>query len=249
MPDPTPDLASFAAALADELPGTWLSEHAQHPQHTGQSARAADLWDMNLLAHALAEHPLDQDAILTREDGMHLYVITRPRRSEEFLIGALAPADIPPEAFRGVREPDGIAVQDDPFQAAKEVVVDLLPRYDKALAQVQHNAARIAAAQPPDLVVFTLSGRDFHVTKPERAHAARILIDNGCTYDQTRNVFVLPGKDTARQAQAIQNAAAQLDRLGIGVSIRPAPARPALDTTPSPPQVPSKDAAGTARAR
>ncbi|MVO90303.1 hypothetical protein GPA10_37530 [Streptomyces sp. p1417] len=246
MPDPTPDLASFATALADELPGTWLSEHTQHQRHTGQSARAEDLWDMNLLAHALAEHTLDQDAVLTREDGMRLYVIARPRRGEEFLIGALAPAGIAPEAFRGVREPDGIAVEDDPFTAAEEVVVDLLPRYDKALAQVRHHADRIAAAQPPDLVVITLSGRDFHVTKPERADAARILIDNGCTYDQTRNVFVLPGEDTARQAQAIQNAAAQLDRLGIGVSIRPAPARPALDTTPPPPPSPIT---ATARAR
>ncbi|MGW2858231.1 hypothetical protein [Streptomyces sp. NPDC001205] len=187
---------------------------------------------MNLLAHAIAEHVLDQDAVLTRDDGTRLYVIARPRSGEEFLVGAVAPAGVDAEAFRDVREPDGIIVPDDPVQAAADITADLLPRYNKALAQVHDHAARLAPAAPPELVVITLAGRDFHVTKPERADAAQILTDNGCVYDQDQDAFVLSGEDTATQAQAIQRAAAQLDRLGIGVSVRFPQTKPALETAP-----------------
>ncbi|WP_172386641.1 hypothetical protein [Streptomyces sp. MNP-20] len=227
-----PDLASFAIALADELPGNWTSEHQIHAHYPDQFARAEHVWDMDLVAHAIAEHVLDQDAVLTRDDGARLYVIARPRSGEEFLVGAIAPADLPADAFHAVREPDGIAVPDDPVQAAADITTDLLPRYDKALAQVHDNAARLTPATPPELVVITLSGRDFHVTKPERADAAQILADNGCVYDREQDAFVLSGEDTAAQAQAIQQAAAQLDRLGIGVSVRLPQAKPALDTAP-----------------
>ncbi|MFE0129975.1 hypothetical protein ACFWY6_00015 [Streptomyces sp. NPDC059037] len=227
-----PDLASFAIALADELPGNWTSEHQVHAHYPDQFARAEHVWDMNLVAHAIAEHVLDQDAVLTRDDGARLYVIARPRSGEEFLVGAIAPADIHADAFRAVREPDGIAVPDDPARAAADITTDLLPRYDKALAQVHDNAARLTPAAPPELVVITLSGRDFHVTKPERADAAQILADNGCVYDQDQDAFVLSGEDTAAQAQSIQRAAAQLDRLGIGLSVRLPQAKPALDTAP-----------------
>ncbi|MFD9484644.1 hypothetical protein ACFWBX_11685 [Streptomyces sp. NPDC059991] len=232
MHDPTPDLASFAIALADELPGNWTSEHQTHTQYPDQFARAEHVWDMNLLAQAIAEHVLDQDAVLTRDDGTRLYVIARPRSGEEFLVGAVTPAGMPAEAFRTVREPDGIAVPDDPAQAAADITADLLPRYDKALAQVHDHAARLTPAAPPELVVITLSGRDFHVSKPERADAAQILADNGCVYDPDQDAFMLSGEDSAAQAQAIQRAAAQLDRLGIGISVRLPQAKPALETAP-----------------
>ncbi|MEV5979661.1 hypothetical protein [Streptomyces sp. NPDC052114] len=247
MHDPTPNLASFAIALADELPGQWTSKHQTHTQYPDQFARAEHVWDMNLLAHAIAEHVLDQDAVLTRDDGARLYVIARPRSGEEFLVGAIAPGGIPAEAFRAVREPDGIAVPDDPVQAAADITSDLLPRYDKALAQVHEQAARLTPAPPPELVVITLSGRDFHVTKPKRADAAQILTDNGCVYDTDQDVFVLPGDDTAAQAESIQRAAAQLDRLGIGLSVRLPQAKPALDTAPV--AAPAPAAASTARTR
>ncbi|MBM7167034.1 hypothetical protein JQK87_01065 [Streptomyces sp. G44] len=227
-----PDLASFAIALADELPGNWTSEHQKHAHYPDQFARAEHVWDMNLVAHAIAEHVLDQDAVLTRDDGARLYVIARPRSGEEFLVGAIAPADIHADAFHAVREPDGIAVPDDPAQAAADITTDLLPRYEKALAQVHDKAARLTPVAPPELVVITLSGRDFHVTKPDRADAAQILADNGCVYDENHDAFVLPGEDTAAQAEAIQRAAAQLVQLGIGISVRLPQAKPALDTAP-----------------
>ncbi|MFI6012536.1 hypothetical protein ACIBAG_27575 [Streptomyces sp. NPDC051243] len=243
----TPDLASFAIALAEELPGHWTSEHHTHEQYLDQFARAEHVWDLDLIAHAIAQHVLGQDAVLTRDDGTRLYVIARPRSGEEFLVGAIAPEGIDPEAFRNVREPDGIAVPDDPVQAAEDIATDLLPRYDKALAQVRDNAARLSPTPAPELVVITLSGRDCRVTKPERADAVQILTDNGCVYDKDKDVFVLSGEDTAAQAQAIQNAAAQLDRLGIGVSVRLPQAKPALDTAAV--AAPAPAAPSTARSR
>ncbi|WP_282793113.1 hypothetical protein [Streptomyces sp. CC224B] len=247
MHDPTPDLASFATALADELPGNWSSEHLRHAQYPDQFDRAEHVWDMNLVTHAIAEHVLDQDAVLTRDDGARLYVITRPRRGEEFLVGAIAPADIPAEAFRSVREPDGIVVPDDPVQAAADITANLLPRYDKALIQVRDNAARLAPAPPPELVVITLSGRDFHVSKPDRADAVKVLLDQGCVYDKDQDAFVLPGGDTAAQAAAIQNAAAQLTQLGVGLTVQPLRTSPALNTVPV--AAPHQTAASAVRTR
>ncbi|MEI5100899.1 hypothetical protein RB200_23155 [Streptomyces sp. PmtG] len=230
MHAPTLDLASFVIALAEELPGRWTSEHQRHTQYSDQFARAEHVWDMNLVAHAIAEHVLDQDAVLTRDDGMRLYVIARPRHGEEFLVGALAPVGIHPDAFRAVREPDGIAIPDDPAQAAADIATDLLPRYVMAFAQVHDNATRLIPSPPPELVVITMTGRDFHVTKPERADALQVLLDNGCVNDEGQNALVLPGG--AAQSQAIQNAAAQLAQLGVGLTVQPSRTAPTLDTVP-----------------
>ncbi|MEV0445539.1 hypothetical protein AB0I46_42180, partial [Streptomyces spectabilis] len=188
-----------------------------------------------------------QDAALTRDDGTRLYVVARPRHGEEFLIGAIAPSGIPAEAFRTVREPDGIAVPDDPVQAAADITVDLLPRYDKALAQVHDNAARLATTPAPELVVITLTGRDFHVSKPERADAVQVLLANGCVFDKDQGAFVLPGGDTAAQSEAIQNTAAQLSRLGVGLTVQPSRTTPALDTAPA--TAPPRTTAPAARTR
>lgn len=138
----TRDLESFAAALADELPGNWRSAYHRHEQYPGQFPIAEDVWDMNLVSAAIAECALEHAAVLTRDDGTRLYLIARPRHHDEFLVGAMAPPGLDPEAFRGVREPDGIAVPDDPFRAAEDIAADLLPRYTKAVAQVHHNATQ-----------------------------------------------------------------------------------------------------------
>ncbi|MFD9069091.1 hypothetical protein [Streptomyces lasiicapitis] len=234
MHDPAPDLASFAIALAAELPGNWSSEHQTHAQHPDQFARAEHVWDMDLLAHAVAENVLGQDAVLTRDDGTRLYVIARPRHGEEFLVGALAPADLHAEAFRAVREPDGIAVPDDPTRAAEDITHDLLPRYDKALAQVRGNAARLTAPQAaePERVVMTWSGEAIVVDKSDRVDIVKALTDHGFAFDTDRGVFVLSGDDTAQQAASVRAAGSRLSELGIDTVLRHPQARPALGTTP-----------------
>ncbi|MET9294373.1 hypothetical protein [Streptomyces sp. NPDC003077] len=244
MPDPhdTLDLASFATTLAAELPGRWTSEYRGHEEYPDQVARAVDVWDMNLLAHAIAAEVLEHDAVLTRDDGVRLYVIARPRHDEEFLVGAMAPPGIDAHAFRGVREPDGIVVPDDPFRAAEDITADLLPRYDKAVAQVQDHAARPARAPEPERVVLTWSGQDLVTAEPEHSEVARALTDHSFVHVPDRQAYVLSGDDTARQARCVRSVSARLADLGIGVALRHPPRRPAPETTavvPPAPRIPA----------
>ncbi|MGW1194517.1 hypothetical protein ACWD4B_01460 [Streptomyces sp. NPDC002536] len=247
MPDPiaTHDLESFAQVLAGELPGRWTSAYHRHAEYAEQFPVTEDVWDMNLVSGAIAEHVLGHDAVLTRDDGARLYVTGRPGHPDEYLVGAMAPPGFEPEAFRGVREPDGIAVPDDPFRAADDIAADLLPRYDKAVAQVQHNAdhPRPPAAAPvrePERVVMTWFGDGMLAAKPDSPQAAKALHEAGFVYDPREEAFVLSGDDTALQAQAVRAAGAQLAAHGIGVILRHPPSRPALETAAVPPAQPVK---------
>ncbi|PJN35829.1 hypothetical protein CG747_36465 [Streptomyces sp. CB02959] len=244
MHDPHTDtgyLGSFAIILAGELPGTWRSQY--HPDRGGNTDHddlTVDVWDMNEVVDAMADYIVDHCAVLTRSDGTRLFVMDRKGHDEGFLIAAMAPQGIPLEAFRGVREPDGIAVADNPFTAAKDITHGLLPRYDNALAQVRHNAARLTApAAEPDRVVMTWSGDDLVVEAPERPDIAKTLTDHGFTFDTHRDVLVLSGDDSARQGACVRAAGARLSELGVGVILRNLPARPALGTTAVAPPAPA----------
>ncbi|MFI1183578.1 hypothetical protein ACH4UT_29095 [Streptomyces sp. NPDC020799] len=252
MPDPTTlrDLESFAQVLAGELPGRWTSHYHRHAEYADQFPVAEDVWDMNLVSGAIAEYVLGHDAVLTRDDGARLYVTGRPRHPDEYLVGAIAPTGFEPEAFRGVHEPDGIPVPHDPFRAAKDIASDLLPRYKKAVAQVQHNAAHPsppvpAPAREPERVVMTWFGDGMLAAKADSPQAAKALHDNGFAYDPREQAFVLAGDDTALQAQAVRAAGTQLAAHGIGVILRHPPSRPALETTTTPPAQPAKPSTRT----
>ncbi|MFD7017497.1 hypothetical protein [Streptomyces sp. NPDC059928] len=244
MHDPTSDtsLGSFAAVLAGELPGAWTSTY--HPDRGGLNVHHTltdHVWDMNEVADALARRTVEHCAVLTRDDGTRLFVTDPPGHGEGYLIAAMAPTGVPDEAFRGVREPDGIAVAADPFSAAEDIHYDLLPRYDKALAHVRTNADRLAArpAAEPDRVVMTWSGDALVVDKPERFDVARALSEVGFAFDAESDAYVLSGDNSARQAASVQAASHRLSKLGIGVVLPTRKARPALGTTavapPSPP--------------
>ncbi|MBC9719198.1 hypothetical protein H9Y04_42475 [Streptomyces sp. TRM66268-LWL] len=243
MHDPTPDtsLGSFATVLAGELPGAWTSTF--HPDRGGNNDHGAltdRVWDMNDVADALAKHTVDQCAVITRDDGTRLFVADPIGYGEGYLIAAMAPDDAPNEAFRAVREPDGITVAADPFSAAEDITHDLLPRYDKALGQVRSNAARLSAPQAdPERVVMTWSGEDLIVDKPERADITEALTENGFTFAPDRNVFVLSGDDTAHQAASVRAAGERLSDLGVAAQLRHPQAGPALATTPVAPATPS----------
>jgi hypothetical protein len=232
MHDPTSDtsLGSFAAVLAGELPGAWTSTY--HPDSGGNNDHQAltdRVWDMNDVADALAKHVVDHCAVLRHSDGTRLFLADPLGHVEGYLIAAMAPDDAPVEAFRGVREPDGVLVDADPFSAAENIAYDLLPRYYAALAQVRGNADRRALPQAvPERVVMTWSEGSLVVDKPDRADIAQVLTSHGFAFDPDRDAFVLSGDDTAHQAASVQAAGARLDELGIGVVLRHPPARPAL---------------------
>ncbi|MEU9069009.1 hypothetical protein AB0D60_19245 [Streptomyces sp. NPDC048306] len=239
MHDPTPDtsLASFATVLAGELPGAWTSTY--HPGRGGLNVHHTltdRVWDMNDVADALARHNVDDCAVLQRHDGTRLFVADPLGHGEGYLIAAMAPDDVPAEVFRGVREPDGIAVEADPFSAAEAITVDLLPRYYVAAHHVFANAEQLTPT-PSDSqrLVMTWSEGALVVDKPERADVTQVLTDHGFVLDTDRGVLVLSGDDTARQAASARAAGNRLSQLGISTSLglgHP-PARPALGTTPA----------------
>ncbi|WP_327731448.1 hypothetical protein OG250_43215 [Streptomyces sp. NBC_00487] len=235
MHAPDDSLASFAAVLAGELPGQWRSQYHPDRGDNDHDELAVDVWDMDQVADAMAEYSLDHCAVLTRHvDGTRLFVMDRKGHDDGFLIAAMAPEDLPIEAFRDVREPDGIAVDADPFHAAKHVRLRLLPRYDQALAQVRDNASRLAADLADEQrVVMTWSGEDLLVAKPDRDDIARALTEHGFTFDTSRNVFVLSDGDSARVAASVRAAGHRLSELGVGVLLARPPGRAALDITPA----------------
>ncbi|OAR22582.1 hypothetical protein A8W25_23490 [Streptomyces sp. ERV7] len=243
MPDHDPDeLASFAAILTQLLPGTWTSAHRLHTAHDDQFFLTADVWDMNQVAEVIAHRPLKHDVILTRDDGRRLFLIDHPHHEDEFLVAAMARADTHAEAFRDVREPDGIAIPADPEQATEAITTHLLPRYESALAQVQDNAARITRPSvKADTLVLTWTETGDLSATTEEPDVAEILANNGFAHDPESKAYVLSGDDTAQQAHSVRTVGARLAALGVGVALRHAPHRAPLGTTPvATPQAPAR---------
>ncbi|MFD8812540.1 hypothetical protein ACFV23_13930, partial [Streptomyces sp. NPDC059627] len=181
--DTSERLASYADVLAGELPDTWASSCLE-PDAKDDLAELADrIWDLDLVAACLAEHPLQQAALLSRPDGAQLVLLDRYDERDGFLIAAVAPAALPDEAFRAVREPNGIALADDPFLSAEQVAGDLLTRYDAALAQVRHNALGAIQPSQPDQVVLTWQTDGSIATAPAADRAGAVLTSHGFVRD------------------------------------------------------------------
>ncbi|MFJ6934664.1 hypothetical protein ACIQV2_15820 [Streptomyces globosus] len=242
------ELGAFAAILTQLIPGAWAHQLRQHTPHDDQFFLTSDVWDTNQVAEAIATTTLTHDAILARDDGLRLFLMDHPRHEDTFLIAAMAPADTAAEAFRGVREPDGIAISDDPEQAADAITTRLLPRFEAALAHVRDNAARLTAtAAGPHTVEMTWTDDGALTAAATGDKAARILVANGFIHDPDRQEYVLSGDDTAVQARHVRTAGTQLAALGIGVALRHPTPITAVDTRPVP--VPRQHAAGKARSR
>ncbi|WP_129838109.1 hypothetical protein [Streptomyces sp. RFCAC02] len=220
MPEPVTDLTTYAEILAEELPGDW---QATTHDLTGDrdSTLTDDVWDLDLMADALARRRVEHCAVLHGDVPRRLFLIEHGRG---FLAAAMAPAGVQPEAFRGVREPDGIAISaDDPALAAASITSDLLPRYDVALAKVRRAGEAMAVKTDTDRVMLTWTGRDLRVhARP--AAVTEALIRSG--FEPRDGTLVLPGADSARQAAAVRDAATRLAELGVGLAIRTAPPEP-----------------------
>ncbi|MCC2276229.1 hypothetical protein LKL35_12505 [Streptomyces sp. ET3-23] len=241
-------LASFADVLADELPGTWTSTH--HPTtHKDDLAELADrIWDMDLVAESLTQHPLRKAAVLSRTDGAQLAVLDRHDERDGFLIAAVAPRSLPDEAFRGLHEPNGIALSGDPFHSAELVAGDLLARYDAALAQARHNACADIQPSQPDRVVLTWQADGSLAATPVGETAAAVLAANGFVHDPQTGIYRLSGDDTAVQARAVRAAGRQLDAHGIATVLKHPSGRIAPTATPPAPPSAAPPVPATARA-
>ncbi|MFK0121170.1 hypothetical protein [Streptomyces sp. NPDC090994] len=230
-------LASYADVLAGELPGTWTSTY-HLPEDKDDLADLTDrIWDLDLVAQALAEHPLGHAAVLTRSDGAQLAVLDRHDGQDGFLIAAVAPRALPDEAYRGVSEPNGIALADDPFLGAEQVAGDLLGRYDSALAQARHNAAPGIHPSRPDQVVLTWQSDGALAAVPVGETAAAVLTDNGFVKDEQTGVHTLAADDTRAQARAVYRIGQQLGAQGITVALQHPSGRiaPAVTAPTNPP--------------
>ncbi|MFI8880290.1 hypothetical protein [Streptomyces sp. NPDC055243] len=247
-------LASYADVLAGELPDTWTSSHlsADAKDELAELAELADrIWDLDLVAASLAEHPIHQAAVLSRPDGAQLAVLL-DRHDERggFLIAAVAPRALPDEAYRGVREPNGIALADDPFLSAEQVAGDLLARYDSALAQVRHNALDGLQPSQPDRVVLTWQPDGSVATAPADDRADAVLVAHGFTQDPQSGIYCLGADDTQAQARALREIGPQLEALGIGTALQHPAGRTAPTSAPaSVPPIPAGTRTPAARGR
>lgn len=229
-------LASYADVLAGELPGTWTSSHLP-PEAKDDLADLADrIWDLDLVAASVAEHPLQQAAVLSRPDGAQFVVLNRHDERDGFLIAAVASRALPDEAYRGVHEPNGIALADDPFLSAELVAGDLLGRYDAALAQVRLNAAEDVLPSQADRLVLTRQPDESLAAAPVGEIAAEILLDNGFVRDDTTGIFRLSGDDTHVQARAVQAIGPLLNVHGISAAIQHPSGR--VGPSSAPPTIP-----------
>lgn len=227
--DTSERLASYADVLAGELPDHWSSSHLP-PDAKDDLAELADrIWDLDLIADSLAEHPLQQAAILSRPDGAQLVLLDRHDEHDGFLIAAIAPSALPDEAYRAVPEPNGIALADDPFLSAEEVTGDLLARYDSALAQVRHNALGGLQPSQPDRIVLTWQADGSVATAPVDNRAGAILAAHGFAQDPQSGIYRLNGDDTQVQAHALQGIGPRLEAIGIGTGLQ----HPAGRTAPA----------------
>lgn len=226
-------LASYADVLAGELPGTWTTLHLP-PDAKDDLAELADrIWDLDLVAARLAEHPLQQAIALNRPDGAQLVLLDRPGAREGFLIAAVAPRALPGEAYRAVSEPNGIALADDPFLSAEQISGDLLARYDRALAQVRHHALGGGRPSQPDRLVLTWQPDGSIATAPADDRARPVLLAHGFVQDPHSGIYRLHGDDTQAQARALHQIGPQLDMLGIGTALQHPAGRTAPTAAPA----------------
>ncbi|BDH07219.1 hypothetical protein [Streptomyces seoulensis] len=251
MHDHTSDrLASFADVLAGELPDTWTSSHLPPEAKDDLADLAERIWDLDLVAESLAEHPLRRASVLSRPDGAQLVVLDRHDVRDGFLLAAVAPRALPDEAYRSVAEPNGVALTDDPFLSAEQVAGDLLPRYDIALARARNNALDSIQPSQPDRVVLTWQQDGSVAAASVGDTAGAVLEAHGFLQDPHSGIYRLSGEDTRAQAQTLRQIGPQFDTLGIVTALQHPAAGTAPTSTPATvPPAPATTRAPAAKTR
>ncbi|MET8013528.1 hypothetical protein ABZU86_16860 [Streptomyces sp. NPDC005271] len=232
MPTLRADLSAFADALADRLPGQWTTEYVRHASCDEQFASAEALWDVGHVDYIVSQYVLSHHAVLRDQDGRQLYLADRPLYRHQFVVAPLEPEGpgIKPHHFSGVEEPNGIAVRAQPARAAAQVTRRLLPRYQRALDTVLHNATiqpepphRPGPPQVADVVTLTWyeDGALGTPYKDVPEEARTVLYALGFQYHPHQAAFLLPavyGEDG--RALRLQALVHHLAPKGIGVNLR-----------------------------
>lgn len=230
-PQNHPPLPTFAVKLAAALPGHWTATYHHHTAYGDQFPVAERLWDCGHVDWAVSDHVLGHHAVLTGPADEELYVIDRPRHRGQFLVAALEPAGFQPHHFRGVREPNGIAVSADPVRAAATISRRLLPRYAQAAEAVRAHARlrpeppahRRATPETAEALTLTRYSDGIlgapYASVPAEARDALYL--SGFQNVPEQGAFLLPtGYGPVATAVRIQVLAARLAQVGIGLNLR-----------------------------
>lgn len=129
-------LEKFTAELAPRLGGAW--SHQVLPTPYRWSHADDRLWEMEegVLWRALHRDGDHQRAraFLTHAHGLQLYVMQRPHRPTEFLVGTLLPAGV--YEYDTTPHPQAVSVPGDPARAAAAVRRRLLPYYRLASMRI-----------------------------------------------------------------------------------------------------------------
>ncbi|MFJ5546700.1 hypothetical protein [Streptomyces sp. NPDC093225] len=135
-------LGEFTSGLAPRLSSAWTSRVHSTPYRWSQADYR--LWEREdgALWQAVYHSRQDSDhlrarAFLTHPTGLQLYIVQRPYRPSEFLVGALLPAGI--FEYDTTPHPSAIAVPADPARAAAAIRRRLLPYYRTAAMRVSRS--------------------------------------------------------------------------------------------------------------
>ncbi|MGW0137542.1 hypothetical protein [Streptomyces calvus] len=235
----TSSVPGFAAALAERLPGRW---QAGPPVNlAAQDAGNHRIWHSGPLAYTAFNATNLHRYVLTSPHGLQLYVLPRPRRSDQFLVLPMLPAGCDKQHVRGLTSPRGIAVPAEPVRAAAAVRRRMLLEYRFASMP-----ARRAAITQRLQVQVTFDARHRPRIRTTYLRALHLLLgQGGFLLDPATGECHLPDTFTAKQAsRQLYRSLERLRHLGFSVRVRSSvsPHSPSHPSAPraNPPKGPSR---------
>ncbi|MFD8982836.1 hypothetical protein [Streptomyces sp. NPDC059564] len=216
-PTVTTSLEAFTAELAPRLGAAW--SHTALPTPYRWSHVDNRFWDMEdgVLGRALREDGdhLRARAVLTHAHGLQLYIVQRPHRAGQLLVGALLPAGV--FEYGTIEPPRALAVPCDPARGASAVRRRLLPHYRIAAMRVA-SSTRFKQAQH---VAIGRSADGWPVADAVMPRAVRALLheDGRWNLNPGTGLCVAVGPSPLTPEALIQEATDRLRGLGFNVTV------------------------------
>lgn len=210
-------LEAFASELAPRLGAAWSHRILATPHRWSHADQR--LWDMEegVLWRALREDGdhLRARAVLTHAHGLQLYIVQRPHRSGQFLVGSLLPAGV--FEYGATEHPRAVTVPGDPARAASEVRRRVLPYYRIAAMRVA-SGTRFKHAQR---VIIGRSADGRPIADAVMPRAVRVLLyeDGRWQLDPGTGLCVTAANLPLAPEALIEDAADRLRGLGFDVTL------------------------------